>query len=301
MSKNTGNNRTRVGQVSAYTAITPAPCALCNKPHLLSQCGEFKKLLPAARLSQAQQLRACFNCLNLGHRSRECTRSSCKICGKRHHTLLHLDQVERRQADSAIARGSVASGTVAIREGDEALVVKPANVAITYFTQRQGCKETVILSTALVYAVDRHGFQHECRALLDSGSQSHFITKAMTEKLDLPCSRSDTRVTGIGGYTHGVQHETCVEVSSRYNGFRRTIPCLVLTKIAGNMPNESLLLRDLPIPSGIELAHPHFDESEEIDIIIGAGLVWDLQCVGRHSLGLNHPILQYSINQYSIN
>lgn len=65
-----------------------APCAITciifttvpnSKDYLLTHVpSTYKKL-------------ACFNYLSIEHRNNDCTRNSCKICGKRHNTLLHVD------------------------------------------------------------------------------------------------------------------------------------------------------------------------------------------------------------------
>lgn len=53
------------------------------------------------------------------------------------------------------------------------------------------------------------------------------------------------------------------------------------------------------ISSGLRLANPYFNKSDGIDIDnrleLEAELFWDLQCIGRHQLDPNNPILKNSI------
>ena len=35
----------------------------------------------------------CFNCLQPGHRSEDCDGPKCKQCGRKHHTLLHRENI----------------------------------------------------------------------------------------------------------------------------------------------------------------------------------------------------------------
>ncbi len=66
-------------------------CICCGKTgHQLCDCPHF---LLVSRHDRATLLRGkawCFSCLNGRHPSKECqTPSTCKICSKPHHTLLH--------------------------------------------------------------------------------------------------------------------------------------------------------------------------------------------------------------------
>ncbi|XP_073967354.1 uncharacterized protein [Choristoneura fumiferana] len=65
-------------------------CAYCNQDHRIFQCREFQQLILEEKIDVVQSKRLCFNCLIPGHPARYCiNKSSCHICGKRHHTLLH--------------------------------------------------------------------------------------------------------------------------------------------------------------------------------------------------------------------
>ena len=67
-------------------------CVFCNEFHCLWKCSQFKLLSPKERLSFAKDKNLCFNCLRRDHRVSKCLlRISCRECGKRHNTLLHLE------------------------------------------------------------------------------------------------------------------------------------------------------------------------------------------------------------------
>ena len=64
-------------------------CADCGQDHPLWQCDFFKKKSVAERKAVVKK-GPCFNRLSSWHQVAHCTaRFCCKICGKRHHTLLH--------------------------------------------------------------------------------------------------------------------------------------------------------------------------------------------------------------------
>ena len=86
-------------QTSMATKVVTPPliqqikkCKLCEKPHFLNQCQQFRKMEFKERLDFVTNNRLCFSCLEPGHFSSKCSRTSpCKKpdCTKRHTTLLH--------------------------------------------------------------------------------------------------------------------------------------------------------------------------------------------------------------------
>ena len=95
---NKGNKFKNLSQVASQVTNTRGKCFACNKlKHGTAYCQVFKqKSVPEKRnfvLAQGM----CFNCLKGGHTVKQCpSQYSCQRCGKKHHTLLHLD-VENRQ------------------------------------------------------------------------------------------------------------------------------------------------------------------------------------------------------------
>ena len=58
--------------------------------HRIYICEKFENMSVKQRRDAIYQLKACFNCLKLGHSSKECpSTQSCRSCSKRHHTHLH--------------------------------------------------------------------------------------------------------------------------------------------------------------------------------------------------------------------
>jgi len=88
-----GRNRIPNARRSAFVASNAYPwiCVFCNDAgHSISYCQNFKILSPANRLQEAKRLGLCINCLKVGRQVRQCNSSSCRACGSKHHTLLHL-------------------------------------------------------------------------------------------------------------------------------------------------------------------------------------------------------------------
>lgn len=57
----------------------------------------------------------------------------------------------------------------------------------------------MLLATARVDVVDRHGTKHRVRALIDSGSEISLIAEALAQRLRLHRATAPVAIIGIGG------------------------------------------------------------------------------------------------------
>ena len=80
----------------SYVTCTDDTFLACKKSgHEVHICSEFKGWMYADRISAAQELGLCINCLRNGRIAEKCRAPPmCKKCTRNHHTLLH------RNADS---------------------------------------------------------------------------------------------------------------------------------------------------------------------------------------------------------
>ncbi|CAH0713895.1 unnamed protein product, partial [Brenthis ino] len=153
----------------------------------------------------------------------------------------------------------------------------------------------VILSTAQVYILNPTTNEPlKVRALLDSGSQSSFITKSLQQKLAINSNPISVNVIGIGHSDNQIKESCVIQLKSIYNNFKTKLNCLVLHRLTGNLPKAPINIQQLNIPSHLHLADPDFNQPAPIDILIGADLFWQLMKNDRISLGANKPMLQYS-------
>lgn len=68
-------------------------CVMCSGQHHLYQCKQFGKLIPNERVEYVRIKGLCFNCFAPTHCVKYCHQSTCcRRCGRRHHTMLHLDK-----------------------------------------------------------------------------------------------------------------------------------------------------------------------------------------------------------------
>lgn len=67
-------------------------CRFCSiGSHALYRCIRFIQLSEADKLKHVQMKILYFNCLKGDHSFKNCASPSCKKCGKKHNTLLHLE------------------------------------------------------------------------------------------------------------------------------------------------------------------------------------------------------------------
>lgn len=162
---------------------------------------------------------------------------------------------------------------------------------------KENVHTAVILPTALVEIEDVHGRKVLARCLLDSGSQSHFITQALSEKLRLPRTRAPAPVLvcGIGKSTTKATHSVTTKISSRVSPYVVEPQLLVLRSLAIKLPGSTINIQDWEIPETVRLADPTFHVSNEIELILGAQFFFDTLRYGRIQLGEQLPVLQNSV------
>ena len=76
-------------------------CPLCNGQHTLVKCNKFLKKSVDDRSEFLRSKGLCYGCFGNGHVSSGCrNRATCKECGRRHHTLLHIVKPNNQRPDS---------------------------------------------------------------------------------------------------------------------------------------------------------------------------------------------------------
>jgi hypothetical protein len=69
-------------------------CHICRGPHDIKNCQFFKARSAKTRIALIQEASLCTNCLGKGHTITQCSAGSCRICRRRHHTLLHREDIQ---------------------------------------------------------------------------------------------------------------------------------------------------------------------------------------------------------------
>lgn len=256
----------------------PLQCVICKGSHRIFDCNSFKNKSPEERLTQAIGLKLCHNCLRPGHHTRQCRlNGTCRICKRRHNTFLHQNNIQNT--------------TTEVTGENNVTPSQSESVSLTATSSSE-----TLLCTALVDLINPNTTAvTTVRALLDSGSQSSFITESLKSKLNLTSQHSDTHsIIGIGNTKLSLNSERCVvQLKSKNDSFNVLLSCLVLPHISDGLPKTHINIKHLDL-SNFQLADPTFNVPSEIQMLIGADLFWDLIGSKQHSLGPNNPILRSS-------
>jgi hypothetical protein len=160
---------------------------ICKQQHHLYQCKEFLALSVTQRVGEIKKHQLCLNCLRAGHISENCLAGNCKTCHKKHNSLLHFGTTESVSSDQQF---TVASPTHHVQTHDK----------------------NIVLSTAIVQVTDKNGNKHQLRALLDSGSQSNFLTENAAQKLGCHLNKLNLPIIGINQGVTTVKKATNIQI-----------------------------------------------------------------------------------------
>lgn len=274
------------GKTKSCLSAVKSACVSCQKDHAIYTCDQFLKLDINGRISEARRLRLCLVCLKRNHNTRDCSAQPCAKCSKKHNTLLHIETKN--------VSPPVLNKTEPEANDKAEFAQAAANIPQTLLSNHLNVENVnqVLLSTASVKVPDINGKLHNCRVLLDSGSQSNFISNEFCDRLGLQKFKYNMTITGINQKASVISSRTKVSLFSKVNNFSTSISCFILDQISDYVPLQPFNLKGLNIPSNIKLADLNCNIPGQIDMLIGSSLFWDLMCVGQIKLGNNQPILQ---------
>ncbi|KAE9542464.1 hypothetical protein AGLY_003325 [Aphis glycines] len=133
-----------------------------------------------------------------------------------------------------------------------------------------------VLATAIINIYNASGQPQQCRAILDSGSQLSFMTKACAKRLQLKNICESTSIEGIGSTSLSVSRLTPAIMSSRTYSTALTFHCIPV--ITSDLPSCKVKVDELSIPSIIrqQLADPQFHEPRPVDCLLVADVFFEI-------------------------
>ncbi|XP_055709929.1 uncharacterized protein LOC129805799 [Phlebotomus papatasi] len=249
-------------------------CFICSgNDHHVAKCQKFLTSEPSRRVELIRTAALCFNCLRPGHRLSECRGGTCRQCQMKHNTLIHeafaqkpRDHVTQKQSETDKQPEETQQSAT-----QRNLPTGTSSTGLVNHTVMASQSSTLsLLPSIQILVKDREGKQHQCRALLDSCSQSNMITRSMAVLLNLPVRVSTIgAVKGIGAMSAGTPQELTADISSRDNAVSMKLDFLVLDHITDDQPVSTANVTH-QIPTNVFLADPEFYKPRRIDMLLGA-------------------------------
>ncbi|XP_047540908.1 uncharacterized protein LOC125073870 [Vanessa atalanta] len=253
-------------------ASPEATCAMCNGPHFVYHCAQFKKQPILKRQNIAQAKRLCFNCLAPTHSVYKCHQNtSCHKCGKKHHTLLHFEK-EDKEAYYTLRQTEQNKGEPEQRERE---TTSETNV-VANFSRGDIKTYNVLLATAVVKSKSKNGC-FVIRALLDQGSQASFVSEHIVQLLGLKRTNVNGKVSCLGDGHLNIKHAVNVEIESRYEPVGKVcVNAYVLKSLTSLLPSREVRIPDWLELKSLPLADPEFSSPGKVDILLGADVYGEI-------------------------
>ena len=186
-----------------------------------------------------------FNCLQSGHRTKDCkSKSSYGTCKGRHNSLLHM-------TTEIVSHYSTGSSVV---------------------TGHSGAKFTIgFLPTAMMVPIANTTSKNNiCRALIDTGSQLSFITENAVQKLGLKRISQSLTIKGFGNVTKSYNSaSTKLEIQTEDRGIINVIAYVPPT-LTKNLPSSHRSLQNCFHIRSVELTDTDFNKPRKIEMILGS-------------------------------
>lgn len=235
-----------------------------------------------------KNLQLCTNCLRPGHNNTHCRATPCRTCKGKHHTLLHFTL--NKPTTLYDIQTEKPSESVNLNTNNTRVVNTTTTNNRPYTTTEP---KAAILSTALVDVLDINHKRHTLKALLDSGSQSNFITERVFNILNIPYKPINMQVLGFNANPTHINRSVNIDVLSRHNSYKINMSCLVVPTICNITLNTTKL--NLTFPEKYVLADASFFKPSEIDLLIGAELFYNILGGEQYIQGKGHPPTKHKI------
>lgn len=267
-----------VNSSTTYEAI----CPVCDGHHILAQCDIFCSKTPEERYSMARVRDKCVRCL-VSRRGHRCI-CVCDKCQGLHHTLLHFD-----------TKNSMKSDNISLNS-DQRNVHSQFSASTLMVTSRLPDAKITILPTALVLVGSVNGRNVLLRVLLDSGSQSNLITERAAKLLALPHYQLDCPLE-LRGVNSSVVSKVAIraQIKSLHHDTNELVTLIVHRSLRQMHPIQPIDIQSWNIPKDLTLADPKFFMPQDVDIILGAGMVFKCLLSKKLNLGAGTPIIQKTL------
>ncbi|XP_055590366.1 uncharacterized protein LOC129742489 [Uranotaenia lowii] len=279
-------------KASSLAASVEYQCNFCDGSHANHLCPEFLKLDPNARSEKAKQVRLCFNCLRKGHVLARCSSTkSCNVCKRRHHTTLHANPTTA--INENVSQPTFTPTMQPVHPSTSQHPINKHNPVIS-----ASCvlyQQKSLLCTAVVNVLDGASNLHPCRVLLDCGSQVNILTEKVATLIRAKRNPVNVKVIGVDGAETNVTSMVHVTVKALQEDYTSKFECLVMKRITGIVPATYIDVSTWPVPTDLQLADPHYNCPQKVDMLIGISHFFGLLKSGKIKLAEHLPYLQQTV------
>ncbi|XP_041633403.1 uncharacterized protein [Drosophila kikkawai] len=286
-------------------------CTSCQQNHQLFKCPQFNGLDIAARREFLKTKKLCFNCLSPSHMAGNCTsRHTCRICRRKHHTLVHPgsaqptqngNYLERARTDSrdrpstSQAASTIGQNQPPGQEIHQSGSLPPAENNFTHHTLENisAAGSQTLLPTILADVVDAWGNTTTCRLLLDTGSTITLASESFVQRIGVRRTHARISVLGLAansaGVTRGCAH---IKLRSRHSDQTVELVPFILNSLTSSLPAQAIDTSSSTWKQICELplADPSFCTPGSIDVIVGSDQLWSLYTGEQKCFANDAPI-----------
>ncbi|KAJ8980478.1 hypothetical protein NQ317_013231 [Molorchus minor] len=163
-------------------------------------------------------------------------------------------------------------------------------------------RTNVLLSTAVVEILDIRGHYQQARVLLDSGSQTSYISQKLFKKLGLHRFNFSTSIQGLSSMKEITSNGgvTCSVKPVGDSGPVLNVDAIILPKLCADMPTAYFNSEQYPHIHNLKLADPLFCQPGTIDVLLGADVFPYILKPGSINGNPNEPVAINTIFGYVI-
>ena len=151
------------------------------------------------------------------HNPKNCLAGGCRKCGRRHNSLLHINQPNSETVNESIEQSQPGPNN------------QPTSTSVSNYQLL--IPSEVVLATAIVDVIDQNGKSHSCRVMLDGGSQPHAVTEKFVNKIGLKKVAVNIPLQSVDELPTSVKYTTTATIKSRYSNLKCDLSLFVVTRI----------------------------------------------------------------------
>ncbi|XP_055838755.1 uncharacterized protein LOC129906835 [Episyrphus balteatus] len=239
-----------------------------------------------------RRLQLCRNCLKVRHHAQSCQSRRCQRCDGRHNTRLHHFQSTKQfdTTKSHFNKEQNYKGEDSSSQPQQLMNKAENSIKLsTNINNQQNHKDSTSQHDQPQQQIIK---PTEIPTKVRFGSQLNFITTAIANELGLKKRRVNIPIIGIGGQGCKSDFVTELTFESRTSRFQATIEASIMPRITDYDSNAQIDISLWKLPPNIILADPACFKNQRIDMLLGAGIFFELFIPGEFKISNDLPLLR---------